>query len=151
MFIKNIGWPHLKLKIREYKDKDKNEVISIWKDIFNSNKSHNNPNLVINMKIKQNDNLFFIAEENNQIVGTIIAGFDGHRGWLYSLAVIPKKRNQGIGKLLVNKALDELIKIGCLKVNLQIYSNNDLVINFYKKLGFSIEDRISMGKLLENE
>jgi len=139
----------LKLTIREYKNKDKNEVISIWKEIFNSNKPHNNPNLVINMKTKQRDNLFFVAEENNQIVGTIIAGYDGHRGWIYSLAVIPNKRNQGIGKLLVYKALDELKKLNCLKVNLQIYSENDTVINFYKKLGFLIEDRISMGKIIK--
>lgn len=139
----------MKLTIREYKNKDKNEVISIWKEIFNSNKPHNNPNLVINMKTKQRDNLFFVAEENNQIVGTIIAGYDGHRGWIYSLAVIPNKRNQGIGKLLVYKALDELKKLNCLKVNLQIYSENDTVINFYKKLGFLIEDRISMGKIIK--
>ena len=93
----------MKYKIREYNDKDKNDVITIWNDIFNYDKSHNNPNLVIDMKTKQKDNLFFVAEENNQIVGTIMAGFDGHRGWLYSLAVIPEKRNQEIGKSLVKR------------------------------------------------
>ena len=136
------------IKIREYNDKDKNEVISIWKNIFNYIKPHNNPDLIINMKTSHNDNLFFVAEENKKIVGTIIAGFDGHRGWLYSLAVIPNKRNQGIGKLLVDKAIVELENRGCLKVNLQIISGKDSVVSFYKKLGFSIEDRISMGKII---
>ena len=136
------------LKIREYKDKDKNEVISIWKGIFNYSKPHNNPDLIIDMKLSHKDNLFFVAKENNQIVGTIMAGFDGHRGWLYSLAVISNKRNQGIGKLLVDKAIGELEKLGCLKVNLQIISGKDSVVSFYKKLGFSIEDRISMGKII---
>lgn len=138
----------MKFKIREYNDKDKNDVISLWKDIFNSYKPHNDPNLVINMKTKQKDNLFFVAEENNQIVGTIMAGFDGHRGWIYSLAVKSKKRDQGIGRLMVNRALDALKKLGCLKVNIQIYGHNDSVIDFYKRLGFSIEDRISMGKII---
>jgi len=139
----------LDLKVRKYIDKDKNEVISIWKEIFSSNKPHNNPNLVIDLKTAQKDNLFFVAEENNKIIGIIMAGFDGHRGWIYSLAVIPNKRNQGIGKLLVDKALWELKKLNCLKVNLQIYCDNESVILFYKKLGFIIEDRISMGKVIE--
>jgi ribosomal protein S18 acetylase RimI-like enzyme len=138
------------LKIREYKDEDKNEVISIWKYIFNYSKQHNDPELIIDMKLSHKDNLFFVAEENKQIVGTIMAGFDGHRGWLYSLAVISNKRNQGIGKLLVDKAIVELERLGCLKVNLQIISGKDSVISFYKKLGFSIEDRISMGKIIED-
>ena len=136
------------IKIREYNDKDKNEVISIWKNIFNYIKPHNHPELIINMKTSHNDNLFFVAEENKKIVGTVIAGFDGHRGWLYSLAVIPNKRNKGIGKLLVDKAIDELEKLGCLKVNLQIINDKNSAISFYKKLGFSIEDRISMGKII---
>ena len=136
------------IKIREYKNKDKNEVISIWKDIFNYIKPHNHPELIIDLKLSHKDNLFFVAEEKKQIVGTIMAGFDGHRGWLYSLAVISNKRNQGIGKLLVDWAIVELERLGCLKVNLQIISGKDSVVSFYKKLGFSIEDRISMGKII---
>ena len=110
------------LKIREYKGKNKSDVIFINKDIFNSNKPHNDPNVVIDMKTKQKDYLFFVAEENNQIVGTIIAGFDGNRGWIYSIISITKKRNQGIRKLLFKKAINELIKLGCIKLNLQIYT-----------------------------
>lgn len=134
-----------KTKIRSYCHDDKDSVISLWKEVFNSQKPHNDPEIAINMKIKQDDGLFFVAEEDNHIVGTIIAGFDGHRGWLYSLAVIPQYRRMGVGTSLVNKAMLELRKIGCLKVNLQINSENNEVIDFYKKIGFSIEDRISMG------
>lgn len=133
------------MKIRTYKDSDKNLVISLWKKVFNPRKPHNNPKIAINMKIKQNDGLFFVAEENNQIIGTIIAGFDGHRGWLYSLALHPQHRRKGIGSKLVKKAIEELKKLGCLKVNLQINSDNDEVVEFYKKNGFIVEDRISMG------
>jgi hypothetical protein len=134
------------MKIRNYHQSDKESVISLWKEIFNPNQHHNTPEIAINMKIKNNDNLFFIAEEENQIIGTIISGFDGHRGWLYSLAVHPDYWRKGIGTLLVKRALDELKNVGCLKVNLQIYGKNKTVKDFYEKMGFIIEDRISMGK-----
>ena len=134
------------INIRKYKQYDKDSIITLWKEVFNPKQSHNDPELVINMKTKHNDNLFFVAEENKQIIGTIMAGFDGHRGWIYSLAVLPKYRRKGIGTSLVNKALNALINLGCIKVNLQIYSDNQSIVDFYKKIGFSIEDRISMGK-----
>ena len=136
------------MKIRNYESSDKNSVISLWEKVFNPQKPYNNPETAINMKTKQNDGLFFVTEEDNQIIGTIIAGFDGHRGWLYSLAVHPQNRRKGIGTQLLKKAIEELKRLGCLKINLQINSDNNEVVEFYKKNGFLIEDRISMGKIL---
>jgi len=135
------------MKIRNYHKSDKESVISLWKEVFNPKKYHNTPEIVINMKTKHNDDLFFVAEQDNKIIGTVISGYDGHRGWIYSLAVHPKFRRIGIGTSLVEKVLSKLEKLGCLKVNLQINSDND-VIDFYKKNGFLIEDRVSMGKKL---
>src|SRR4030043_2182543 len=126
------------MKIRNYKSSDKNSVISLWKYVFNPQKPYNDPEIAIDMKIKQNDGLFFVAEENYQIIGTIIAGFDGHRGWLYSLALHPQHRRKGIGTQLVKKAIGELKKLGCLKVNLQINSDNAEVVEFYKKNDFLV-------------
>jgi len=136
------------IKIRKFKIKDKNSVIALWKDVFNPQNPHNDPELVINTKVSFNDGLFFVACENKKIIGTIMAGYGGHRGWIYSLAVSQKYRRKGIGTKLVNKALNELINLGCIKVNLQIYGDNQFVVDFYKKVGFSIEDRVSMGKRL---
>ena len=124
------------MKIRNYHQSDKESVISLWKEIFNPKKYHNDPEVAINMKNKYNDNLFFIAEEDNQIIRSVIAGFDGHRGWLYSLAVHPSYRRKGIGTSLVRKALNELERLSCLKVNLQINDDNKTVIDFYEKNGF---------------
>ena len=78
----------------------------------------------------------------------LMAGFDGHRGWIYSLAVNPDFRRKGIGSQLMKKAINELKSLGCLKVNLQIEKDNSDVVNFYEKIGFSTEDRISMGMKL---
>lgn len=134
-----------KMIIRKSDKSDKNPVISLWADIFNSKDFHNKPEIAFDMKIKHSNDLLFVAEENKNIVGTVLVGYDGHRGWIYSLAVHPNFRKIGIGTQLMNKAINELKSLGCLKVNLQIMDGNSDVINFYKKLGFNIEDRVSMG------
>jgi ribosomal protein S18 acetylase RimI-like enzyme len=89
-----------------------------------------------------------VAERNNTIIGTILAGYDGHRGWIYSLAVEPKFRRQKIGTHLLKKAIEELRKQGCLKINLQITGETSPLVDFYGALGFIVEKRISMGKTL---
>jgi ribosomal protein S18 acetylase RimI-like enzyme len=108
---------------------------------------------VIDKKLAVDDDLFFIAidTEKEIIVGAIMAGYDGHRGWIYSLAVIPELRRAIIGTNLLKRAENELIKLGCVKINLQIMQNNEIVKEFYLKNGYQIEERISMGKeLTEN-
>ena len=82
------------------------------------------------------------------MTGTVIGGYDGHRGWVYSLAVDEASRLTGLGSALVKRIEEELMSLGCLKVNLQVVASNSEVIEFYRKQGFSIEDRISMGKRL---
>src|SRR5262245_56678819 len=85
-----------------------------------------------------------------QVVGTAIAGYDGHRGWLYSVAVRLSYRRQGIGVQLVQEAEARLRAIGCSKLNLQVRAENSAVVNFYRSLGFEVEERISLGKRLRD-
>jgi ribosomal protein S18 acetylase RimI-like enzyme len=137
----------MNIKIKTFDNKDhRNQVIDIWTSIFGYTDPRNDPSLIIDKKIAVNDNLFFIALEKNKIVGTIIAGYDGHRGWIYSLAVIPGKRKAKIGTKLLKHTENELKKLGCVKINLQIHKNNEMVKKFYLKNGYDIEERISMGK-----
>jgi ribosomal protein S18 acetylase RimI-like enzyme len=100
------------------------------------------------MKIKNKDGLFFVAEKNQYIIATVMAGYDGHRGWIYSIAVHPDYRKQGIGSDLLTFIQGKLTSLGCLKVNLQIMEGNEAVQKFYKANGFSVEQRVSMGKKL---
>lgn len=136
--------------IRNYdNDKDKEEVIELWKKVFTYNAPHNEPIASIRRKLKANDNLFFTAEsDEKKVVGTIMAGYDGHRGWIYSMAVDPDYRKKGIGSLLLKHAENELKKLDCPKINLQVLPSNKEVVDFYKKNGYSVEERISMGKRL---
>lgn len=136
------------MNIRNYKPDDKKQVIPLWEQVFAPTAPHNDPETSIGKKEEVQDGLFFIAEEKETIIGTIMAGYDGHRGWIYSLAVAPDHRKKGIASALVNHALTELKKKNCPKVNLQIVAGNEQVIDFYKKLGFAVEERISMGKII---
>ena len=92
--------------------------------------------------------MLLVALAEGKVVGTVMGGYDGHRGWVYSLAVDEARRHTGIGSALVERIEQSLRVLGCLKVNLQVVGSNSSVVDFYKKLGFSVEDRISMGKRL---
>ena len=136
------------LKIEKYHPSRKESVTDLWKAVFPDDPPHNEPGAVLEAKLAVDD-LIFVALDGNKVVGACIAGYDGHRGWLYAVAVIAEYRRQGTGAILVNHALSELKAIGCTKVNLQIRAGNEAVASFYRSLGFAEEARISMGKHLD--
>lgn len=140
------------MQIRKYQDSrsEREQVVSLWNTIFAYGTPRNEPNFILDSKLKADD-LIFVAEEEGKILGTCMAGYDGHRGWLYSVAVLFEFRRSGIGKALVESAMKELKALGCAKVNLQIRSTNQVVVKFYESLGFEVEERISMGFVLKKE
>lgn len=122
------------------------QVIRLWQEVFGYEAVHNKPERVIDAKIAFDDGLFFVATAGEAVIGTVMAGYDGHRGWIYSVAVAPAHRRNGVGSQLVRHAESALAQRGCMKVNLQIVEGNESVIAFYGALGFAVEKRISMGK-----
>ena len=84
------------MKIRSYSSEDRNQVITLWQNVFSDDSPHNEPSKVIDAKLAV-DELLFVAEDNDVIIGTAMAGYDGHRGWLYLVAGVPpttKKRHR---------------------------------------------------------
>lgn len=132
------------MNIRPYQESDFESVSTLWDEVFPNNPSHSSPKLVISQKLAVQPELFFITELNFVIIGTVMAGYDGHRGWLYTVAVSPHYQRQGIGSKLVRHAEKVLIAMGCLKINLQVRVSNVEVVEFYRKLGYLVEERISM-------
>lgn len=122
------------------------QVIQLWTTAFGYDAPHNLPSLVIDKKLAADDGLFFVAMAEASVIGTIMAGYDGHRGWLYSVAVHPSHRNRGLGAALVRHAERALTERGCLKINLQLADGNEGVTGFYESLGYAVERRVSMGK-----
>ena len=126
----------------------RSQVMEVWRASFGYDTAHNEPGLVIDSKLVMNDGLFFVAVEGSEVVGTVMAGYDGHRGWLYSVSVRPSHRKRGVGTLLVGHAERSLAARGCLKINLQIIESNAALAPFYAAMGYRVEPRVSMGKLL---
>lgn len=139
-----------KVTIIPYSDAShRSQVISLWEEVFGYDAAHNRPSIVIDKKIAAGDQLFFVAAAGDSVVGTVMAGYDGHRGWIYCLAVCPACRRQGIGSDLMCAAEKALGAKGCLKINLQIMQGNESVAAFYLSRGYSVEQRVSMGKRLQ--
>jgi len=135
--------------ILDYNDAThRRQVIALWEAVFGYEDSHNKPGLAIDEKLAVPEGLFFVAEVAGTVVGTVLAGYDGHRGWLYAVAVHPAHRQQGLGKALVRYAEQALTARGCLKINLQIIAENASAAGFYESLGYAVEPRVSMGKKL---
>lgn len=121
-------------------------VVALWRSVFAYGTAHNDPTLALDRKLAVDDGLLFVALDGARVVGTAMAGYDGHRGWLYSIAVEPAHRGRGIGRQLVRRAETALTRLGCVKINLQIADGNEGVAGFYETLGYVVEPRVSMGK-----
>jgi len=133
------------LHIRPCTSHDRSAVIALWERVFPDDPPHNAPAKVFDAKLSMLDEMLFVATDGNTVIGTAMAGYDGHRGWLYTVAVSPEHRRRGIGTALVRHAVGALRTAGCIKVNLQIRASNTAVRGFYESLGFEVEERLSMG------
>ena len=137
------------IQIVEFDDMiHRKQVVALWQGVFGYEAAHNSPELVIDKKIAVRDGLFFVAIRRQAVLGTVMAGYDGHRGWIYSMAVHPTFRKKGIGSALLAFVERRLSSLGCLKINLQIMDGNEAVQRFYQAHGYLTEKRISMGKRL---
>jgi len=136
------------MRIRSYQDSDFQAVIDLWNEVLPPTSPHNDPALSIQKKLAVERDLFFVADTEGQVVGTVMGGYDGHRGWIYSVAVLPAFRRQQIGTTLLQHLESALRERDCLKVNLQVRGTNAAVVAFYERLGFAVEEIISLGKRL---
>jgi ribosomal protein S18 acetylase RimI-like enzyme len=139
------------MQIRTFQKTDQDSVVALWASVFAYKEPRNKPETVIRQKLACQRELFLVAVIDGVLVGTVMGGYDGHRGWIYSLAVSPEARRQGVGTALMRYVERELANRGCPKVNLQVLASNAGTVEFYRKLGYAIEERVSMGKLLTSE
>jgi ribosomal protein S18 acetylase RimI-like enzyme len=135
------------LTVRRFEEHDRAAVIALWR-ACGLTRSWNDPDVDIDRKLALHDGGFFVATRNGQLVASVMAGYEGHRGWINYLAVDPSSRGAGVGRLIMERAEEHLVAAGCPKINLQIRAENSEAIQFYERLGFSVDDVISMGKRL---
>jgi ribosomal protein S18 acetylase RimI-like enzyme len=136
------------LEIRPFQAGDRAEVIALWAEVFADDPPANAPARMIDIKLRVQPELFLVGLVDGALVATVLAGFDGVRGWIHRLAVQPRCRRQAIGTQMMRAAEAGLHGLGCPKINLQVRSTNAAVVAFYESLGYATEDRISLGRVL---
>lgn len=135
------------MDIRVFKQDDFEEVITLWErcDLL---RPWNDPETDIERKMQNGPELFLVAEVGGEVVGTLMGGYDGHRGWANYLAVHPDYRGRGIANALMSRLEKKLTARGCPKIQLLIRDENEAVLSMYEKLGYEIQDVICLGKRL---
>jgi len=139
------------MKIRTFQASDEASVIALWTacDLV---RPWNDPHKDIVRKLSEQPEMFLVGEiagdAGEALVASVMAGFDGHRGWLNYLAVAPAYRHRSFGRQIVAEAERMLTERGCPKLNLQIRSSNAAVLAFYARLGYTVDEVVSLGKRL---
>jgi len=132
--------------IRDYKPADQSAVLTLWKKCNLG--AHKDPVTDIALKLKAGNGWLLVGEVDGEIVATAMVGYEGHRGWINYLAVSPDYQQHGYGRQIMAHAEDLLRALGCPKINLQVRKSNLVVLDFYKKLGFEVDEVVSLGKRL---
>jgi ribosomal protein S18 acetylase RimI-like enzyme len=138
------------VQIRSFRPEDEEAVVLLWQSC-GLIRPWNDPHKDIQRKLAIRPDLFLVGIMDDHVVASVIAGYEGHRGWLNYLAVAPSHQRKGFARALVNEAERLLREAGCPKINLQIRSSNSGVIEVYRRLGYAVDDVVSMGKRLEHD
>lgn len=134
--------------VRPFRPEDRPQVVGLWQRV-GLVVPWNDPEADIDQKLRYQPQLFLVGDEDGNIVGTAMGGYDGHRGWIYYLAVSPEFRSKGYGRCLVEQVAGLLQKMGCEKLNIMVRSSNHEVKAFYQRLGFAEDDVACLGKRIE--
>jgi ribosomal protein S18 acetylase RimI-like enzyme len=136
--------------ISQYTDEHFAGVEALWREAFPNDAPWNRASTAIAEKMRVQPDLMLVALEGLLVVGSVMAGYEGHRGWISRIAVLRAHRHKRIGQKLLTEAERRLAALGCIKINLQVLETNSAVVRFYEEAGYEIEPRISMSKRLSS-
>jgi ribosomal protein S18 acetylase RimI-like enzyme len=132
---------------RSYRSSDCEALVSLWVRC-ELTRPWNNPFRDIDRKLAVDPDSLLVLERDDRLIGSVMVGYEGHRGWINYLAVDPSHQRQGLGRLLMDEAETRLARLGCPKVNLPIRGSNRGAVEFYRRLGYTIDEVVSMGRRL---
>ena len=136
--------------VRAFQPSDEAGVVELWRRC-DLTRPWNDPHKDVRRKLAVRPDWFLVAEDAGAVVGTVMVGYDGHRGWVYYFGVDPAHRRRGVGRALMAEAERLLRAEGCPKLNLQVRAGNTGAIEFYRSLGFAVDEVVSLGKRLERD
>ncbi|MGI9576529.1 GNAT family acetyltransferase [Alloalcanivorax xenomutans] len=134
-------------EIRSFRESDRESMIALWEEC-GLPRPWNDPNSDISRKLQVQPELFFVGEVGGKVMASVMAGYDGHCGSVFYLAVSPEHQRRGFGKPLMRKIEEALTAMGYPKLNIVVRSSSDQVLASYERLGYAIDDVVSMGKRL---
>jgi ribosomal protein S18 acetylase RimI-like enzyme len=135
------------IEVRAFEPTDQDAVVALW-EACELVRPWNDPRKDIERKLQVAPKMFLVAIVGGVLAGSVMAGYEGHRGWINYLAVRPELQRQGVGARLMAEAERLLEEAGCPKINLQVRSDNVDVIAFYRAIGYEVDDVVSLGKRL---
>ncbi|HWT96363.1 MAG TPA: GNAT family acetyltransferase [Terriglobales bacterium] len=136
------------LTIRSARLEDESSVVEVWR-VCDLVASYNDPAADFRFaKAGACSDVLVGEDETGRIVGSVMIGHDGHRGWLYYVAAVPDARGSGIGRDMVQAGEEWLRQRGVVKAQLLVRETNTKVVSFYEHLGYEVAPRVIMGKWL---
>lgn len=139
-----------KLDIRPYRCEDRAPLVALW-DAAGLVRPWNDPGRDIDRKLAVGDDLLLVGLLRGRLVASVMAGYEGHRGWVNYLAVEPQLQGRGLGAEIMADAERRLRSLGCPKINLQIRTGNVEAARFYQRIGYTGDDVVSMSKRLVDD
>jgi ribosomal protein S18 acetylase RimI-like enzyme len=134
--------------IRPIRGGEDEAVIALW-TACGLTRPWNDPVADLNLAKDGATSTVLVAADDAGISGTIMVGFDGHRGWVYYLAVDPERRGSGLGRSLMGAAQDWLTNKGAPKLQLMVRADNEAALGFYQRLGLERQDVVVLGRRLD--
>jgi ribosomal protein S18 acetylase RimI-like enzyme len=134
-------------EIRPYQAYDEAAVVGLWEEC-RLTRAWNDPRKDIARKLAVQPELFLVGTLDGAVIASVMAGYEGHRGWVNYLAVAPRFRGRGFARSLMRRVEEALLARGCPKVSLLVRSSNVEALAFYRHLGYLPDESISLGKRL---
>jgi ribosomal protein S18 acetylase RimI-like enzyme len=134
-------------RVLSFEERYRSDVIALW-DKCGLTRPWNDPDKDIDRKQTDENGAFFVLLRGERLIGSVMAGYDGHRGSINYLSVDPDFQTAGLGKMLMSRCEAFLIARGCPKINLMVRQGNEKVLRFYEQLGYAEETAVALGKRL---
>lgn len=138
------------LVIRPFAEPDRAAVVELWTRC-DLTRPWNDPGLDVDRKLAIDADGFLVGEVDGAIAASVMAGYDGHRGWINYLAVDPDRQGAGLARAMMDAAETLLADRGCPKINLQVRTSNGAALGFYEAIGYTVDDVVSMGRRLVDD
>lgn len=128
-------------------DADAAETVALW-HACGLTRPWNDPHADFALALATSTSTILLARDGDTLIGSVMVGFDGHRGWIYYLAVAPNRRRGGLGRALMAAAEAWLAEHDAPKVQLMVRDTNDAALGFYARLGYAPQAVVTLGRFL---